>query len=479
MENTVADLVIWAGTVVTVNPNREILSEATIVVSEGRIVAIERGLQQPSRWQAKRVIDARERTVFPGLVNTHNHLFQSLLKGLGDDRVLQRWFQEVTGPAAVHLTPEDCYVAALLGCAEALKSGTTTMLDFMYPHPQPFLSDAIVRAFRETGIRGILARGFFDAGEETGVPAEILQPAPVALADCERLIETYHGAENGRIRVWVAPCAIWGQTPEGILRAKELADRHGIGLTMHVSETPWEIENAQQRFGLRDLPFLDSLGVVDRRFLAVHGVYFDAQDIDILRQRRASVSHNTISNMYLSSGPAPVPEMLQAGVTVGLGTDGAASNNNQNMVQMLKFTALLHKAVRRDPTVISADKVLEMATIDGARALGMEEEIGSIEMGKKADLMICDFHTLATTPTHHPVSALVYSALGTEVRTVIVDGNVVVDEGRLCAVDEAELLSRAVAQACDLVGRAGIVSSNRHVRSSLPLSEEHGGRKEV
>lgn len=468
MESTAADLIIRAGTVVTVNPNREILSEALIVISEGKIVAIERDLQRASQWRASRIIDAREKVVFPGLVNTHNHLFQSLLKGLGDDRVLQRWFQEVTGPAAVHLTPEDCYVAALLGCAEALRSGTTTMLDFMYPHPQPFLSDAIIQAFRETGIRGILARGFFDTGREAGVPAEILQPIDAALADCKRLIETYHGAENGRIRVWVAPCAIWGQTPEGILKAKELADCYGIGLTMHVSETPWEIENSRQRFGLRDLPFLDSLGVVDRRFLAVHGVYFDARDIDILRKRRAGVSHNTISNMYLSSGPAPVPEMIQAGVTVGLGTDGAASNNNQNMVQMLKFTALLHKAVRRDPTVITAGKVLEMATIDGARALGMEEEIGSIEVGKRADLMICDFHTLATTPSHHPVSTLVYSALGSEVCTVIVEGRVVVDEGCLVTVDEAELLSRATVQARDLAYRSGAISGIRHGGRTFP-----------
>lgn len=450
-----AEVVIRGATVVTLNPAREILPRANVVVRGGRIAAVEPGGADGESWPAARVIDGAGRVLFPGLVNTHNHLFQTLLKGLGDDRVLQDWFRSMTGPSAVHLTAEDCYSAALLGCVEGLKTGTTTMLDFMYPHPRPFLCDAILRAFSETGIRGILARSFFDTGVEAGIPPEIIQPTDVALADCERLLQTYHGGEGGRIQVWVSPCAIWGQTQEGIVRGKGLADRYSTGMTMHVSETPWEIENARQRFGMRDLPFLDSLGVLDRHFLAVHCVYLDDRDIRMLKLRDVRVSHNSISNMYLSSGAAPVPEMLLAGVTVGLGTDGAASNNNQNMVQMLKFTALLHKVVRRDPTVITAEKVLEMATIDGARALGLEREVGSIEVGKKADLVLADFRTPGTTPDHHPVSTLVYSACGAEVRTVLVDGRVLVNEGRLCTVDEGAVLAEAAARARDLAQRAG------------------------
>lgn len=448
-----ADLVIAGATVVTLNPAREILRDCSVVIRGGQIIALE--TDPAGHHLAGRVIDARGQVVFPGLVNTHNHLFQTLLKGLGDDRVLKDWFQQMTGPSAVHLTAEDCHVAALLGCVEGLKTGTTTTLDFMYPHPQPFLCDAVLRAFAETGIRGIMARSYFDTGVEAGVPEEIITPTDEAMADCERLLQAYHGAEGGRLRVWISPCAIWGQTPEGIVRGKELADRYGVGMTMHVSETPWEIENSLQRFGQRDLPFLDSLGVVDDRFLAVHCVYLDERDIRILKLRDARVSHNTISNMYLSSGPAPVPEMVMAGVTVGLGTDGAASNNNLNMVQMLKFTALLHKVVRRDPTVITAEKVLEMATIDGARALGMEGQIGSIEVGKRADLIVVDFRTPGTTPNHHPVSTLVYAATGNEVRTVVVDGRVVVDDGRLCTIDEEALLREASERAANLSRRAG------------------------
>jgi 5-methylthioadenosine/S-adenosylhomocysteine deaminase len=470
-----ADVLIKNARIVTLNPRRDILKEATIAVRRDRIVAIE--ASQPggavadaeaTKWQAKDTIDAAGMTVFPGLVNTHNHLFQSLLKGMGDDLVLKDWFRATIRPASVHLTVEDCNIAALLGCAEAVRSGTTTMLDFMYPHPRPYLSDAVIAAFRQIGIRGILARGYFDTGVDAGIPAEIVQPTGVILDDCERLIQTYHGSDGGRTRVWIAPCAIWGLTEDGIVRSHALAAKYpGVGLTMHVAETPWEIENSTQRFGLPDLAFLDSLGVLGPAFLAVHCVYLDERAIRILKLRDVRVSHNPHSNMYLASGAAPIPQMLLAGVTVSLGADGAASNNNQNMIQMMKSTALLHKVVHRDPTIITAEKVLEMATIDGAVALGLDREIGSVEVGKKADLSILDFNTLATTPDHHPVSTLVYSAIGAEVDTVLIDGRVIVRGRKLQTVDEAALLKEAGERARGLARRAGMRSAeDRPWRSS-------------
>lgn len=450
-----ADLMIIGATVVTLNPARDILQDAVIVIRGSQIVAVEADPAHRAAWQAKRVINAAGRVVFPGLVNTHTHLFQTLLKGLGDDLQKQDWVGKMTAPSSVHLTEEDCYAAALLGCAEALKTGTTTILDYMYPHPRPLLSDAIIRAFREIGVRGILARSYLNTGVKYGLPQEIIQPVDESLEDCERLIETYHGADDGRIQVWVSPGTIWGQTEEGILRGKELADRYRVGMTMHVAETPWETKVSQEQFGLRELPFLDSLGVLGPNFLAVHCVQLDDRELRILKLRDVHVSHNTIANMYLSSGAAPVPEMMMAGITVGLGTDGAASNNNQNLVQMLKFTALVHKLVRRDPTVITSEKVVEMATIDGARALNLDADIGSVEVGKKADLAILDFRSPSTAPDHHPVSTLVYSASGSEVKTVVVDGQLVVDEGRLCNVDEEQVLTEATARAKDLAKRAG------------------------
>jgi 5-methylthioadenosine/S-adenosylhomocysteine deaminase len=450
-----ADVMITGATVVTLNPARNMLRNAAVVVQDGRIAAVESEPARVAAWEAKRTIDGTDRVVFPGLVNTHTHMFQTLLKGLGDDLGKKDWVQQMASLSSAYLTEEDCYVAALLGCVEGLRTGTTTVLDYMYAHPHPHLSDAVIRAFRETGIRGVFARSYNNTGVENGLPPEVVRPVDETMEDIERLIETYHGTENGRIQVWVAPNTIWGQTEEGILRGKELAVRYGVGISMHVSETPWELECSLRQFGQRDLPFLDSLGVLGPDFLAVHCVYLDEREVRTLKLRDVRVSHNTIANMYLSAGEAPVPEMLMAGVTVGLGTDGAASNNNMNMVQMLKFTALLHKVMRRDPTVITAEKVLEMATIDGARALNLDAEVGSIEVGKKADLILVDFRAPNTTPNHHPVSTLVYSASGSEVKTVLVDGRVVVDEGRICTVDEGEVLKEATARAQSLARRAG------------------------
>ena len=455
MDKVNVDLMITGATVITINPEREILYDASIAIDKDRIAAIETDPSVVSTWVPRKVIDAKDKVVFPGLVNTHNHLFQVLLKGLGDDLGKQDWVQKMTAPSSAHLTEEDCYAAAMLGSVEGLMTGTTTVIDYMYPHPKPFLSDAVIRAFKETGIRGILARSYLNTGIENGLPPEIIQPVDVAMADCERLIDTYHNSENGRIKVWISPGTVWGQTREGILRGKEMADRYNTGMTMHVSETPWELECSQRMFGSRDLPMLDSLGVLGPNFLAVHCVYLNEHEIRILKLRDVRVAHATIANMYLSAGEAPVPEMLMAGITVGLGTDGAASNNNLNMVQMLKFTALFHKVMRHDPTVITAEKVLEMATIDGARALNLDKEVGSIEVGKKADLILVDFNSPDTTPNHHPVSSLVYSACGSEVKTVLVDGKVVVEDGKLLTVDEGRVLKEVTERAKSLAKRAG------------------------
>lgn len=451
------DLLIIHGTVVTMDEERRILEDGAVAIRGNRIVAVGDTPDLVDLYKEFETLDVRGKVVFPGLVNTHTHLFQGLLKGLGDDRVLVDWFRQVTGPSAVELLPEDCYHAARLGCLESICSGATTLLDFMYPHNRPGLSEPIIRAFQESGIRGIYARGYVDYGTESGVPEPILETAEEALADCRDLFERYDGSAQGRIHIWVAPCMIWTQTAEGLRATRQLADELGMRISVHVSETPFEIANAQERFGLKDLEYLASIGFLGPDVLAVHCVYLDARDIRILRKHDVKVSHNPVSNMYLSSGVAPIPQMLMAGVTVGIATDGPASNNNQNMIQALKFTALLHKVATRDPTVITAEKVAEMATIDGARAVGLEDEVGSLEVGKKADLIVLDFNNPFAGPVHHPVSTLVYSAIGNEVVTSIIDGEIIMHEGQVRTMDEEEVLRAAQDAADGLAERAGTI----------------------
>jgi len=450
------DLLITGGQIVTMDAGRRIVDNGAIAIAGNRILAVGPTTELASNVQANRTLDARGRTIFPGLINTHTHLFQTLLKGPGDDRQLEDWFCTAVGPAATQLTEEDCYLAALAGCIEAIRSGTTTIKDFMYVHPVPQLSDAVIRAFAETGIRGVYVRGYVDTGEAYGIPRPLIQEQEAILADCERVIRRYHGSADGRITVRLGPCMIWSCTREGLEATRSLATALDVGLTMHVAETPFSIENSMQRFGVADLAFLERIGFLGPDVLAVHGVYLTERDLRILKARDVKVSHNPTSNMYLASGVAPIPQMLLAGITVGLATDGPASNNNQNMIEALKFGALLHKVHTKDPTAITAERILEMATIEGARALGLDD-VGSLEPGKKADLIIVNLQKPHASPVHHPVSSLVYSASGEEVEMVIIDGKVVMEDRRIVTVDEENILARAQTAADRLMARAGLL----------------------
>lgn len=441
-------------TVVTMNPNRDVLEDAAIYIQDDRIRAIDTTETLLSRYPDAEVMDCGDRVIIPGMVNTHTHLFQTLLKGLGDDRVLKDWFCGMTGPSATQLTAEDCYAAARHGCVEAIKSGTTTLVDFMYAHPRGQLTEAVIQAFQEIGIRGIVARGYLTLGEEFGVPPSLIEPIDTALSDACQLIEKYN-QPGARVQVGLAPCMIWSVDQDTLDKTRKLASDLKALITIHIAETPFEIENSMQRFGMPDLQYLQQIGFLGPDVLAVHCVYCESQDIDILRQHQVKVSHNPCSNMYLASGFAPIPEMLLQGVTVSLACDGPASNNNSNMIHTLKFGALIHKGYHRDPTIITAEKVLEMATIDGARALGLDHEIGSIEPGKKADLVILKLDNVFVTPVHAPVSSLVYSALGNEPETVLVDGHVVMSDRQMVTVSEEEVMRESQKAADNLAKRAG------------------------
>lgn len=463
------DLLVRGGTVVTVDGTRRILNDGALAVRDGRLVAVGDRREIEDRVAPERVLDATGRYVFPGLINTHTHLFQTLLKGLGDDRALVDWFRRMTGPAAVQLTEEDCYLGAAVGCLEAIRSGTTTVKDFMYTHPRPGLMDAVATAFEDIGLRGVLGRGFCDTGASQGVPTELIEELDTALADCQRVIDRYH--QRGLLTVYVAPTMIWTVTERALAEAAALAEQSGVGFAMHMSETCFERDYSQQQFSRDDFQMLERTGALGPRTLAVHCVHADADDIALMAAHDVKVSHNATSNMYLGSGVPPVPELLKAGVTVGLASDGPASNNNQNMIEVLKFSALMHKVHAMDARIITAERILEMATRDGARALGLDDLVGSLEIGKRADFFIADFASAHASPVHNPVSALVYSASGAEVQTVVVDGSILLDNGRFPGLDETDLIARAQRAADGLVARAGISDLKNRPWRSLALSD--------
>lgn len=458
------DVLITGGTIVTMDRQRRVIEDGAVLVRDGRIAAVGTRAEVGPSPTGATTIEARDGLVLPGFINTHTHLFQALFKGLGDDRPLYRWLTEMTTPAAVALEEEDCEAAGLTGAVEAIRSGTTTIVDFMYTHPRPRLTDAVIRGLAASGIRAVVCRGFVTEGGDLGIPEAIVETVDAALADTERLVRKHNTADS-LIRVGVAPTLLW-MVDEGALRAtREFADANGTLITYHLAETSFEVDYARRRYGVRETEVLASTGILGPDFLGVHCTKVDGEDIRVMKAFDAKVSHNPISNMYLGSGVAPIVTMLAAGLSIGLGSDGPASNNNQNMIHVLKFAALLHKVAHEDATAMTAEKVLEMATIDGARAIGMEDEIGSIELGKRADLSVMAFDNPFVGPVHDPVSAIVYAALGNEARWVLVDGRVVMADGKLTTLDEDAVRARAATAARGLAARAGIGSARRTWRS--------------
>jgi 5-methylthioadenosine/S-adenosylhomocysteine deaminase len=428
-------MIVSGGTVVTMDKKRRVIKDGAIVIGDDRIVFVGTKRDAKRRFPREDEIDAEGKVIFPGFINAHTHMFQVLLRGTAFDLPLLEWLKKGIWPFLEKFRENDVYVGGLLGCVENIKSGVTCVVDNHYPR----LFDPLIRAVAETGVRGLIPRGFY----ETNVPDELAQSPDEILTDLEKLVKKWHGANGGRIMIGVAPMIAGFATRKLLLDAKEVADRYGLIYHVHISETMGDLDLTKRTHGKRDVELFKELGILGPRFHAVHSVWVSDEDIETLALSGSHVVHNPVSNMYLGSGVAPVPEMLAAGVNVALGTDGPASNNNQDIIQSMKFAACLHKVNKLDPAIISAKQVLEMATLGGARALGLEHEIGSLEAGKKADITIVDMQRPHIAPVHDPVASLVYCANCGDVDSVFIDGKLVMENGVLKNIDEKKIVDRA------------------------------------
>jgi 5-methylthioadenosine/S-adenosylhomocysteine deaminase len=446
------DLVVAGGTVITQNPQREIIPNGAIAVQGDRVAAVAPAIEVQQQYVAQRTLDATGRFVFPGLVNTHTHLFQTVLKGLGEGLRLYDWVRAVTGPSVPAMTERDAYLAAVLGGLEALRSGTTTLFDFQYPLPDKGLYRAVARAFRDLGLRGILAQGLTETGEQFGLPRYLFQPVEEALDEWDGLVSEL---DSDLLSFALAPAIVFGITRAGLEELRAYATQRGMLVTLHLNETADDDRAMLAEHGQRTVPFLENLGFWGPDVLAVHCVRMESEDIEILALHDVKVSHNPVSNMYLGSGVAPVVEMRRAGLTVGLATDGAASNNSLDMLETMKCAGLIHKLAHQDPSILTSADVLDMATIDGAKAIGQGERLGSLEPGKQADLFILDPWRAKSVPVLDPVASLVFSSGEEGVVTTVVAGRVVLDEGQITTVDEAALLRECQSAAWALAKRAG------------------------
>jgi 5-methylthioadenosine/S-adenosylhomocysteine deaminase len=422
---------------VTQNRSRDILRDCSVLIRDGKIAEVGKDL----KVRADVEIDGVGRIVLPGLINTHTHLSMVLLRGYADDMLLQDWLQKRIWPAEVRLTAEACYQGALLGCAEMIMSGTTTFID-MYFH-----MDEVARAVKEAGLRAFLSYGVIDLFDQAKAKSEQNKS--------QSLFEYVRGLDTPRIQFAVGPHAPYTCSSETLIWAREFAEKNNVINHIHIAETRKEQADSQKQHGARVVEYLDKIGALSNHMLAAHCVWLTKSEVGILGKAGVSVAHCPASNMKLASGGvAPLPEMFDGGIAVGLGTDGAASNNSLDMFETMKLCALLHKAHRWDPTVLNAQKTLDLATIEGARALGIEDQVGSIEVGKRADIVMLNANLPNMTPIHGEetvVSDLVYSASPANVETTIVDGQLLMLNREIRTLDLSETIQNASSAALQMV----------------------------
>ncbi len=425
------DLIVRGGTVVTMDGERRIIENGAVAVERGRIVAVGTAADITRRFTAPQLIDARGRAVIPGLINGHTHVPMSLFRGIGDDLDLNDWLTKYIFPAeAKNVTEQFVRDGTQLGLAEMIRGGTTTYCDMYY------FEDAIAEETARAGVRAVLGETVID------FPVADNKTWAEAMRYSERFVRKWKG--HRLITAAIAPHAPYTVSEEHLKEVRAFSDRTGAPVVTHVAETRKEVEDITKQKGAPPVEYLARIGFLSDRVIAAHTVHLNEKEIGLLKDAGVGSVHNPESNMKLASGVAPVPQLLKEGVPVGLGTDGAASNNDLSMWEAMDFAAKLHKLSAGDPRVLSAEESLAMATIVGARALHLEQEIGSIEVGKRADLIVVDLDALHQTPRYNIYSHLVYATKSTDVRHVVIEGRVVMRDRRLLTLNEALIRQKAM-----------------------------------
>jgi 5-methylthioadenosine/S-adenosylhomocysteine deaminase len=425
-----ADLLITGGTVVTMDAQRRVISDGAVAVRGDSIVDVGPSPEIEARYGAAKKIDARGTLVMPGLINGHAHAAMSLFRGIADDLSLDDWLHKYIFPAEARNVDEDFVLwGTRLGILEMLRGGITTYADMYY------YEDAVARATKEAGMRGVLGETIID------FPAPDNKTLAEAYAYTQKFLDHWRG--DPLIVAAAAPHSIYTCSEKTLRDSAALARKNGSPILIHIAEAPFELDESRAKHGLTPVAYLDKIGVLGPDVVGAHCIWTDQADIPTLTQRGVGCVHNPSSNMKTAAGVMKVVEMLAAGEAIGLATDGAASNNNQDLFEEMDLAAKLQKAWRRDPRALPAQQVVEMATITGARALHMEKDIGSLEAGKKADLILVDTSAPHAVPMYNPYSQIVYALKASDVRTVIVGGKFVMEDRHMLTLDEKEILLKA------------------------------------
>jgi len=424
---TQADILVHNGTMLTMDDQSNIIPDGLLAISGNTIHYIGKG--EKGSVSAEKELDAEGGLILPGLINGHTHAAMTLFRGLADDLPLMDWLNNYIFPVEGKMDDDFVRVGSLLACAEMIMSGTTTFCD-MY-----LFEEEVARAAKEAGMRCLVGEVLYD------FPSPNYGIVEKGFIYTEALIERWK--RDPLINIAVEPHSLFTCGVELLLKANDLALRKGVPLILHMAETKEELEEIKKRFGKRPAQHLKDLGLLGPHLILDHCVHVSKSEIGLLAGHKVSVVHNPESNMKLASGIAPVPEMIARGIKVGLGTDGCASNNNLDLFGEMDMAAKLHKAQRLDPTVMDAQTLIQMATIDGARALGLGKMTGSLEVGKRADLIVIDINKPHLTPMYNPYSHVVYAASGQDVRHSIIDGRIVMEDRRLLTLDVEHIIERS------------------------------------
>ncbi|MDQ1708186.1 MAG: 5-methylthioadenosine/S-adenosylhomocysteine deaminase [Pyrinomonadaceae bacterium] len=423
---TRVDLLVLNGTLVTMDQQRRVIADGGVAIQGGRIVALGESRDLLRMYTAPERVDASGKLIIPGLINGHTHIPMTLFRGLADDLDLQDWLTKYIFPAeAKNVSEEFVRVGTRLGLAEMIRGGTTTYCDMYY------FEDAVADETAKAGVRGVLGETVID------FPVADNKTNAEAMAYVARFVQKWQG--NELIIPAVAPHAPYTVSEEHLKAIRAFSDRTGAPIVTHISETKREVEDSLKAKGASPVDYLARIGFLNDRVIAAHMVWPSTEEIDVLKRAGVGVVHNPQSNMKLASGVAPMPKMMAAGLRLGLGTDGAASNNDLSMWEEMDTAAKLHKVFSGDPKVMSAEEAFALATIGGAAALHLDKEIGSLEKGKRADLVLVNRDSLNQIPLYNIYSDLVYATKASDVETVIINGRIVMRARRLLTLDEATI----------------------------------------
>jgi len=418
--------------------NREVIREGVIATKNDKIIYVGKKPKAP-RVKAEKIIDGHGKIAIPGLINCHTHLAMTLFRGIAEDQPLEKWLKETIWPLEAKLKPEDVYDGALLGCLEMIKSGTTTFADMYFHEAQ------VAKAVEKAGLRAVLAQGILEAG--------VSRRGEKMLQDSVNFARKFKGYADGRVTVQLGPHTLYTCGLDLLAKVRQKASDLNVGIHIHLAESEENVSQKKQKHGLTEVELLEKIGFLSSDVLAAHCIHLTEKEMQLLAKHNVKVSYNPVANMKIAQGTAKIKDLLDLGVTVGIGTDGPASNNNLDMFQSMKIAALLQKQYYKDPTILPAQTVQKMATIDGAKALGLEKTVGSLEVGKKADVILLDFKKPHLTPIHHFYANIVYSARGNDVDTVVVDGKILMENKNVKTLEEEKVMLKAQKTATNLLKR--------------------------